>query len=213
MFSENSMLHFKTPHHFKAFYRSLALPEQWRITTEDMNYRGQRIYKEQYVLRLKHLFNKKKLFRRSVSIAEVVSFLDSYYIIEKVTNNLQRMLNRQDFLDLSMCAEYKIRYSKNRRIDYVYLYGNSILIVEFRLSNSFPNVSNVWQRKETELLIYKELLRNYIPDEKRIIIYAFIAMPEYDGATPLYKQIKYNNENARFFAEYIHEFLIKPEKW
>jgi hypothetical protein len=75
------------------------------------------------------------------------------------------------------------------------------------LSSRFPNISNVWQRKEMELIIYKELLSNYIKN-KDIIIYAFIAMPEYNNTGKIDKNIKYNTQNINYFGDYIIEYLL-----
>ncbi len=205
---DDSMISFETPEQFRTFYENLLKGEQWKITTDTLNDRGYHSQDESYVKELRDLFNAKGLFRRSVSIAEIMSFMDSYYIMDKVFDALKKMLTPGDYNRINMCCEYRIKYSKNRRIDYILKYHNKILLIEFRLSATFPNMSSVWQKKETELLIYKELLNNYIPKECHILIYAFIAMPEYDKKRPIYKHIKYNNQNAQYFADYINEFLI-----
>jgi len=207
--SENSMVAFENPQGFRHFYQKLLQGKEWKISSLSLNHRGYQLQKENFVSYLRNLFNAKGLFRRSVSIAEIISFMDSYYIMDKVFNSLEKLLDPEDFKKLSLYCEYKIKYSKNRRIDYVLRFHDKILIIEFRLSATFPNMSNVWQKKENELLIYKELLSNYFPQECKILVYAFIAMPEFNDHTAIFKHIQYNNQNAKYFAEYINEFLIK----
>jgi len=209
MFADQSMLAFNSLEDFQKFYKSLNLPIPWRITTEEMNQRGDRIKHTPYVNHLRRKFGEKKLFRRNVSVAETVSFIDNYFIMMKVIDSLKRHLPAEIFDRISLYNEYKIAFSKNRRIDFILEYEKTILLVEFRLSSKFPNVSSVWHRKESELLIYKELLKNYLPSDYNVILYAFIAMPEYNYGNKIFKQIKYNNENADYFARYIKRFLTK----
>ncbi len=212
MLKEDSMLYFEDLFAFRRFYSDFNIYGTWRITGEDINSRGERVRHAPYIERLREIFNGKKLFRKSVSIAELVSFVDGYYIFDKIVRELRNELAPSTFEKISLISEYRIKLSKNRRIDFILIYEKKLLLIEFRISNTFPNVSNVWQRKETELLIYKELLGNYINSHYRIHIYAFIGMPEYVGKDPISKQIKYNNDNIRYFVEYIKEFIIKSPK-
>ena len=153
----------------------------------------------------------KQLFRRNISIAEIVSILDSYSIMMRLIQQLEKMVGTERLKKLKMYSEYKIYFSKNRRIDYVLEYGNRLLLVEFRVSFTFPNLSSMWQKKETELLFYKELLSNYLPDDYKIHLFAFIAMPELDNGFWMAKHSKYNTDNVRFFSEYIKTFILDQE--
>ncbi len=207
MFSEESMLAFSHLNDFVSFYDGLGLRHKWQIRVGDMNRRGIIISDKPYTKRLRELFAKKKLFRRNVSIAEIVSWLDSYVIIDRVIKQLDKLLKPDEFDSISMYSEYRIKLSKNRRIDFVFETRERVLIAEFRLSDKFPNMSNVWQKKETELMIYKELLSNYI-NNKRIYIYAFIAMPECTEEQGLDKNQTYNNNNVGHFARYIATYLF-----
>lgn len=210
-FENNSMISFKSLDEFKTFYNEFDFYSGWKITTARNNDRGEIIRDKAYVNRIRQLFADKKLFRRNISIAEIVSILDSYSIMLMAFDELRKLCKDKEWIKIKLHSEYKIYFSKNRRIDFVIEYGKRLLLVEFRVSNTFPNVSTVWQKKESELLVYKELLQNYLPDTYKIHLYAFIAMSEYDKRQPIPKNIKYNKDNAKFFAEYIYQFIVSRQ--
>ncbi len=207
MFSDESMLAFDSLNEFADFYEGLKIRNKWKIKLGDMNHRGTFIYDKPYTKQLRDLFAKKKLFRRNVSIAEIVSWLDSYVIIDRVINKLSDILSEAEYQEIKLYSEYRIRLSKNRRIDFIFEKGEKMLIAEFRLSDKFPNMTNIWQKKETELIIYKELLGNYL-NNYQIYVYAFIAMPEFSGEQALDKNQTYNNNNVDHFARYIATYLF-----
>lgn len=207
-FKDNSMVSFGSLDGFKSFYYDFDFYSDWKITTARNNLRGEVIRDKPYVNRIRELFAEKKLFRRNISIAEIVSILDSYSIMMRAFDKLKALCNNEEWSAIKLHSEYKIYFSKNRRIDFVLEYEERLLLIEFRVSNIFPNVSTIWQKKENELLVYKELLNNYLSDSYKIHLYAFIAMSEYEGRKPIPKHIKYNDDNARFFAEYVYEFVI-----
>ena len=209
MLKENSMLSFSNPNEFMNFYEDLDIYGSWKIQSGTLNYRGESIKDKLYVNKLRLIFSEKKLFRRNVSIAEIVSWLDSYCLIKRILVLLNEKLKIQELFDnLEIFCEYKIELSKDRRIDYILKYKKKLLLVEFRLSEHFPNMSNLWQKKELELIIYKELMSNYIGEDVRIYLYAFIAMPEFDNKRLLPKNIKYNKDNINYFCEYIMKYLF-----
>ncbi len=205
--NKNAMIYFKNPSNFYNFYQQLNIYGTWKICIGKLNDRGSKIYSKSYTKKLRLIFNKKQLFRRNVSIAEIVSWLDNYIIMLRLFAYIENKIDKNTFSSISILLEYKINFSKNRRIDMILCYKNKILLTEFMLSSRFPNISNVWQRKEMELIIYKELLSNYIK-EKEIIIYAFIAMPEYSTTGKIEKNIKYNTQNINYFGDYIIEYLL-----
>lgn len=202
------MMYFSSLDDFLTYYKSLNIYSEWKILKGNLNIRGNSIYNKDYVISLRKLFDSKHLFRRKVSIAEIVSWLDSFNIIKRLAYVLNSKLDEEEYNNLELFVEYRINHSKNRRVDYILKYNKKLLLVEFRLSEKFPNLSGMWQKKELELIIYKELMSNYL-DDYDMKIYAFIAMPEYDGMEIINKQVKYNDNNIVYFAEYIKEYLIK----
>lgn len=209
MLSKDSMVSFKNPNDYFKFLEELKIPKSWRIETGLLNGRGKMIEEKSYVSKLRKVFNSKKLFRRNVSVAEIVSWLDGFVIIARTLRELKKSIDKEQFLSLKIYLEYRIEMSKNRRIDYIFEYRNQLLLIEMRLSDRFPNISNVWQKKEIELIIYKELLSNYLSSKFNIIIYALVYMPEYDRNNLLLKNNKYNTDNIGHLSRYIQKYLLK----
>lgn len=207
MLHEDSMLYFENIEAFKTFYQDFNLYSEWRVLTGSLNERGKKIENKSYAKRLVKAFEDKSMFRRKLSIAELTSFMDNFFFISRLLEILKKKVTAETLEKLKLISEYKIKMSKNRRIDYILCLNNKLLLIEFRLSNDFPNTSSMWQKKELELIIYKELLSNYLPDQVKVLVYAFIGMPEFDGNTPIIKHQKYNMENLEYLAEYIRLFM------
>lgn len=205
---ENSMIYFENLNEFKDFYQSLGILGGWKIQSGLMNERGEKIRDTAYVNHLQKLFMKKKLFRRVVSIAEIVSFLDGYEFLQRIVTELEKKISSETFNQIKIYLEYKIAYSKNRRVDFIIEYKESLLLTEFRLSKDFPNQSGMWNKKELELLVYKELISNYITN-KKIYLFAFIGMPEYSKNSKIMKNLLYNETNIDFFVDYLITFLLQ----
>lgn len=213
MFDESSMLVFNDLSSFEQYYEQLNIYGTWKIQTGLLNIRGSKIIDKHYTKELKLLFNDKKLFRRSVSIAEIVSWLDSYEIVRRCVLKIREIIGTEKMNNIKLFQEYMIKLSKARRVDYIFMFNNKILLVEFRISDHFPNMSNAWQKKELELIIYKELMTNYVNKDYRIYTYAFIMMPEYENKEPILKNIKYNNSNINHFCEYLITYLLEWIRW
>lgn len=217
MFKKNAMLSFEKLQDFGAFYKTLKVQGRWKIQTGKMNDRGKVIENNYYAKVLRKIFMDKQLFRRNVSIAEIISFLDEYVFIERIINDLSKKACETIFSKIKLHLEYKIPFSKNRRIDMIFEYNKKILVVEFRLSMDFPNQSAMWLKKETELIIYKELLSNFIGEDYKILLYALIGMPEYHQNNIIEKNVVYNTTNVQFFTDYLLTFLcgqnMRPEEF
>ena len=208
MKKDESMLHFEKLEKFSEFVNALDIYNGWKINSGILNKRGEEIRDKEYTKKLRKIFNDKKLFRRSVAISEIVSWLDSYLIINRFINELQKLVPKNIFDKFEIYCEYKINLSKMRRIDYILAYGDNLLLLEFRLADKFSNLSTNWSRKMLELIIYKELLGNYTDSKTRIFLYAFISLPEYDNKIKLTKHVDYNNNSINHMARYVIEYLI-----
>ena len=206
MLENNAVLSFKSMNEFIEIMNEFKIPKKWKMQKGILNSRGFEIKDKEYVILLKDLFQKSKLFRRNVSIAEIVSWLDSFVVIKRLLSLMEEQ--EEVFKDFEFYFEYKIEMSKNRRIDYIIRNHDKLLLIEFRSTEKFDNISSVWQKKELELLIYKELLCNYLPEEIKVRIYSFVMMPEYSDSTRIEKNAKYNNDNIKYLLEFIKKYLM-----
>ena len=142
--------------------------------------------------------------------AEILSWMDTlnllYYSLQNVTDKVRD--------ELTIIQEYQIPFT-NKRADYVLVYQNKILIIEF----SFDRLGDTYkyETKLTQAIGYKELLTNVLPSYIEIGTYTFIINPEVDANG--YDVLKWNkftqeedlanNETIREFGNYIDRFFSK----
>lgn len=203
-----SMIKFDSLNEIHSFIDRLDIYNGWKISKGLLNERGSLIKDKQYYEFLKNLFNEKNLFRRSVSIAEVVSWLDSLVIMKRLSHKLASILTLDEMMLIKIDMEYKIEYSKMMRIDYIIHYKKSLMLVEFRLVDSFNKVKPTWEKKKIELIVYKELMENYL-SIKKIYTYAMITLFEYEKGRQIEKHITFNNNQVEYFSKYIRDILIR----
>jgi len=204
---QDALGYFKNPKKYNEFIDSLDIYNGWKITKGLMNARGEIIRHKSYANQLRRMFSLKKAFRREVSISEIVSWLDSFVIMNRVIDNLKKSISNEEYDKIEIYFEYIIKMSKKMRIDFIIKYNESLLLLEMRMVDNFKKIKGTWTKKKSELLIYKELISNYIED-KRILTYAFISLYEYNGKEKDLAHVKYNNDQAQYLAEYIRKFII-----
>lgn len=205
---KDSLLFFENPYKFQNFIDSLEIYNGWKIQKGILNERGKRIEDKLYTKRLRKLFRDKNLFRKEVSLAEVVSWLDNLVIIYKLLDNLKKKIPEETFNNISIYAEYKILLSKKMRVDYMFVYLDMKLLIEMRTVNRFDKIKPAWDKKMHELMVYKELMGNYMVGSN-IRLYAFVALFEFEGGNPIEKHIAYNNNQIEYLSKYILEFVIR----
>lgn len=142
--------------------------------------------------------------------AEILSWVDTlnllYYSLQNVIDRVRD--------ELTIIQEYQIPFT-HKRADYVLVYQNKILIVEF----SFERLGDKYKydKKLTQAIGYKELLTNVLPNYIEIGTYTFIIDPEVNKfGEEILKWNKYtkekdlaNNERIQEFGYYINRFFTK----
>lgn len=205
---EDSLLYFNSPKDLKAFMQELDIYNGWKIRSGLMNDRGKLIEDKPYTKRLRDIFSKKGFFRTKVSIAEIVSWLDTMTIMDRLLIELERRLSNEVYNSLEISVEYMIQMSKKMRIDYMLIYNDRILLLEFRTVNTPDKIRPNWDIKFRELLIYKELMSYYMFN-KTFRLYAFIALYEYNNKKISEYNVKYNKNQVTFLATFIEKYLIQ----
>jgi hypothetical protein len=203
---EDSLIFFNNPMEYSKFIASMDIYGEWRVQSGILNIRGKIIEDRSYVKKLRETFALKKFFRKKVSVAEVVSWLDNFTFVSRLLNYIKKSITVEEFNEISICFEYMIRMSKKMRVDYVIKYKNRVLLLEMRTVSDFEKIRPTWSKKFQELLVYKELMSYYT--DFQIILYAFITMFEYDGRKLNQKNQEYNNNQIEFLARYIIKYLI-----
>ena len=138
--------------------------------------------------------------------------MDSLNVMVRLLESLNKNLKKADYEKLGFLMEYVIKHSKLMRIDFIILYENRILLIDFRLVDDFNKVKSTWSKKKQELLVYKELLQNYIHSDYDVYTYAMIIMYEYVGNSGNQKHIKFNNDQIEHLALYISDIIVNGNR-
>lgn len=139
---------------------------------------------------------------------EVISWLDTLTTMCGVFRRLNDEYLKNNLLVLQ---EYCIPYS-NKRADYLLLYDNKILIIEFSFNKLGYDFN--YETKLQQAISYKELLGNILPKEIDIGTYTFLLEPEEDkNGNTLYvdddNKILPNEFKMYALANYIEKFFKK----
>lgn len=136
----------------------LPVIKNWDILDEELCIRADIIKNKPYVKKLKQLFNENNLFFKNPTNEEIVTWLDSLFIIQELF--LSGILDHEAVdWNINIFMEYLIPYSNFERIDYLLCYNNDVLIIECGYAND-ENFKEMRLRKNNELLYYKEKLND-----------------------------------------------------
>lgn len=202
-----SLLFFETPYCFFDFFDSLGLYGDWKILDGLMNERGKKIEDKEYTRFFRNLFKSKDFFRKEVSIAEIISWLDNLSLVKRLFLKLRNAITLEEFKNIQISVEYMIQMSKKMRIDYVFLYRNKALLLEMRTVCEFSKIRPTWSKKFHELIIYKELMGYYLSNLD-IRLYALISLYEYEGRKRIEKHYNNNENQLDYLVEYMKRYLI-----
>ena len=207
MFEENSMLYFNSLESCLKYIKELNIYGGWKINDGLMNARGKYIENKSYVNELRDTFNSKKLFHKSVAISEIVTWLDSFTHLTRIIESLRSYLSVDQFDKTEVIFEYVIEMSKLSRVDTIFKYGNNLCLLEFSLVNSFERMKRAYQNKRVELMIYKDLMLNYLSSDYKIVLLPFISLYEHKDRKLVKKHLESNLKQAEFAAKYISRYL------
>lgn len=208
----DSLAYFDSPQKYLKFIDQLNIYNGWKINKGIMNTRGEVIRNKSYSNQLRKLFSDKKAFRREVSISEIVSWLDSFVIMTRVVNKLRDSITVEEYNKIEIHFEYIIKMSKKMRVDFVIKYKNIVLLLELRMVDNFKKIKGTWTKKKGELLIYKELMSNYLEKDIRMLTFAFISLYEYNNKKEELPHTNYNDNQINFLVEYIQKYMIIASK-
>lgn len=142
---------------------------------------------------------------------EIVTWLDTlnilYYVFDKMEDERLRD-------EIRILQEYCIPYS-NKRADYLLVYDNKILILEFSFNKLGYELQ--YETKLQQAIGYKELLGNILPKEVDIGTYMFLLEAEEDkwgGAIYVDDTEKLpNQDKMKHLAKYIERFFKKNKNF
>jgi hypothetical protein len=203
---ENYLLYFDKPINFFEFLKDIEYTSSWKIESGLFNTRGSLVSSKVYFKSLKQLFIERNIFRMKPSIAEIISWLDSFVHISRLLKMLESSLDKNIYEKIEIYFEYVIPMTKGARIDVILKFKKTYFILETTCVDKFEKMKNAYNRKGSELLIYKEYLK-YNDHEIKVFIYPLISIYEYHKNQLLDKHQKYNVKNIEYLKNYIINFL------
>lgn len=204
-------MYFKSYQDLIKYIDGLNIYGGWKINDGLMNKRGEYVRNKGYVNELRDVFNNKSLFYKSVAISEIVTWLDNFVHLRRVFKELRKIVDGQLLNRTEIVFEYVIEMSKLSRVDVIIKHGDNLCLVEFSLVNSFNRMKRAYQQKRIELMIYKDLMYNYVPSSYFICVLPFISLFEYKEKSILRKHVDSNIKQAKFAAEYIAKYVINKK--
>lgn len=203
------LLHFKNPIEFIEYIHQFDIYEDWRIQNGLMNDRGYSVAGSDFFVEIRRLFDLKEMFRKKVSIAEMTTWLDSFIHLERLCNLMIVNFSKEQLDKIEIGIEYVVKMSKKSRVDVVIKYLNKYCLLEFSTVKGFNKLKPAYDKKRLELMIYKDMMSNYIEYPSKIICYPFIGLYEYHGDKRQEKFYRNNINNISYAYEYLKKFLLK----
>lgn len=202
------LLHFENADKFREFIFEQNICNKWKIQKGLMNTRGSAISEKRYCIELRRIFDEKKLFYKKVSVAEIVSWLDTFVHLNRVFDYIESKHGSIVSNSFEILIEYKIEMSKMSRIDCIIKRNSKYCLIELRTVNGFERMKSAFDKKRLELMIYKDLMLNYIDPASKIVVLPFIGLYEYCGGEKIVGFYNNNIKQAEFCCDYISRFVL-----
>lgn len=158
---------------FKKIIKSNIQANKWKIFEMSISDRYEWVQDNSYVNKLHSIAKTNDILYDE---CETISWLDSQSIMLKVINKLEKIMDDENFDKIRVIQEYHIPFT-NRRTDYLLVYNNKIIIIEFSYNN-FGNEEYHYHTKLNQVIGYKELISNILPKDIDIATYTFLLHPE-----------------------------------
>jgi len=196
---------------FVNFCADRPMLSSWGIWPLGLEERAKKLTGNKYFKEFKEKFSGNDIFKYEVSDKEVVSWLDSIYLMYNVFYDSE--LNKYLDKDTKIIMEYPIPFSNNKRVDYIIQKGNKVLIIECGMIFSTKDLRKVYKKKINETIVYKELISNFTSLDMKLGVYSMIYLPEYqlEGGINS-KHMDINMDNSIRFQMFIEEFFNLKEK-
>lgn len=182
---------------FRKFTKSELKLDKWNIQSKKIKERYDLVRKYKYITTLNETAKSNDI---EFDDCETISWLDSQSIMLKTITLMEKKLTKDDQRNIRLIQEYHIPFT-NKRADYLLVYENKILIIEFSY-NKFENEEYHYHTKLNQVIGYKELISNILSKDIDIATFTFLIHPEDVNENS-------NQEQIENFVEYIKFFMEK----
>lgn len=195
---------FENIYNYNDFVINLYNVKNWTIKDGTFKERAEILKKYKYWNELQHLFNSQGLTNKNINDDQLVSFFDTMYLMYKAFNKLE---NEALYKELIIIMEYRIPVPSKPRLDYVLVFRNNVLLLEFGKEDNMANLAKSTHDKLMQINRYKEQLLTVLDDNNiEIKSLSFIYMPETSN-----ENIDKNNENIDLLCKIINSMYNKQK--
>jgi len=204
----STLLYFKNPMEFIEYINKFEVYRDWKIQNGLMNHRGFKVGGSDFFVEIRNLFDLKDMFYKKVSIAEMTTWLDSFIHLERLCKLMIANFCSAQLQEIEIGFEYVVKMSKKSRVDAIIKYRGRYCLFEFSTVSTFNKLKPTFDKKRLELMIYKDMMHNYIEYPSKIICYPFIGLFEYEDEERNEKYYNNNIKNISYAYDYIKKFLL-----
>jgi hypothetical protein len=180
----------------------------WKIEKEYLKERAFFYSKIELFGLLKQTFLDKKISIFALKDEEVITWIDTLSLLRR----LLLILFKQgiDTDKISIIMEYPLIFGNHMRADYLLVYDQLIIVLEFGMFNQDERRSEErYTKKLQESNSYRQLLGNLVDSKIKVVNYVMIYRPEYSRNQKKYikENILYNDEELNNLAKFISHLI------
>lgn len=157
---------FKNIDDFLKWTKGLYNITKWRIYPETYEERAKVLEQYSYWHTLKELFESQNLLNRHIQKNQLVTFFDTMYLMYQILIDINDSKIQNE---MKIIMEYQIPSVSLQRIDYLLIFRNKILILEFTKASNSSVLSKTKTEKDQQLTGYKNNLISLIAKPEIVI--------------------------------------------
>lgn len=152
---------------FNKYVKNLYHVNKWEIKAETYEKRAEVLSKYPYWAKLKNEFNNKNLTDKNLTNNQLVTYFDTMYLMYNLLDRIN-LLNIRN--EMKIIQEYRIDAPNKPRIDYLLVFRNDLILLEFSKAQNIDSISKTLTEKQRQLEGYEKTLKNSLEDKEKYIL-------------------------------------------
>ncbi len=181
---------------------------KWNIEKEYLKDRAIYYSKMKLFNDLKMLFNTKKISIWPLKDEEVITWIDTLCLLKRLMILLFKRGVQTD--KISIVMEYPLVFGNHMRADYLLIYEQLVLVLEFGMFNQEERRSEErYTKKLQESISYRQLLSNLVCPKIDVVNYVMIYKPEFSRIynIQMNENIEYNALEIEKLSNFITHLI------
>lgn len=180
----------------------------WKIWKGEFEKRYKSIKDKTWTLDFKKHFENE--YQRTAEATTLISYFDTLSLIQRLANEIDSYVSEK----IHVFMEFQIPYAEMKRTDFIFVFKNTVLLLEMGNSSEKKNRSTMYNEKLIQVMQYEKLVQNLISPKMYTVPYVILYDYEYDYESKeenyvVSKNVKNNNERISKLAELIQTLYYK----